>query len=93
MSESYFSDDVLDFLHLLSKYWVKYLIVGDEAVIFYGYVRLTGDIDFFYDRSEDNIDKLFSALSEFWNNDIPGISEKKRVGGSRYGFSIWFASE
>lgn len=47
MKVSHFSKDVREFLMLLAKYQVKYLIVGGEAVIYYGYARLTGDIDFF----------------------------------------------
>jgi len=31
---------------LLHKHRVRYLIVGGEAVIYYGYARLTGDVDF-----------------------------------------------
>ena len=76
MKELYFSKDILDFLYLLYKHQVKYLIVGGEAVIFYGHARLTGDIDFYYDRSTDNINKLFKALNKFWNNSIPGIKSK-----------------
>ena len=55
MKELYFSKDILDFLNLLYKHQVKYLIVGGEAVIFYGHARLTGDIDIYYDRSTENI--------------------------------------
>jgi hypothetical protein len=35
------------------------VVVGDEAVIHYGHARLTGDIDFFYDPSQDNAKALF----------------------------------
>ncbi len=76
MKELYFSKDILDFLNLLYNHQVKYLIVGGEAVIFYGHARLTGDIDFYYDRSSENINKLFKALNKFWNNNIPGIKDK-----------------
>lgn len=41
----YFSPDIREFLILLTKHKVHYLIVGGEAVIYYGYARLTGDID------------------------------------------------
>lgn len=76
MKEQYFSPDISEFLFLLSKHRVKYLIVGGEAVIYYGYARLTGDIDIFYDRDEKNILKLYLALKQFWNDDIPGITNK-----------------
>lgn len=69
-----FSDDTTEFLFLLNKNSVEYLIVGGEAVIFYGYPRLTGDIDVFYNNTEKNAKQLFSTLLEFWNNNIPGIT-------------------
>ncbi|MCX6554902.1 MAG: hypothetical protein NTZ12_07815 [Candidatus Aminicenantes bacterium] len=53
---------------------VRYVIVGGEAVIYYGHARLTGDIDIFYDRSRDNCKKLYSALCEFWQGSVPGIA-------------------
>ena len=74
MSDPYFSKDTLELLTMLDKHRVKYVIVGGEAVIFYGYSRVTGDIDIFYDYSESNSKNLFKAMLEFWNGDIPGIN-------------------
>ena len=34
---------------------------------------MTGDIDIFYERTPANTGRLFQALEEFWNGDIPGI--------------------
>jgi len=65
MNAEHFSDDTKAFLHVLYKYEVKYVIVGGEAVIYYGYPRLTGDIDFFYSSERDNIRALYNALLEF----------------------------
>lgn len=73
MQADYFSSDTQEFLMLLHKYEVKYLIIGGEAVIYYGYARLTGDVDFFYEISEENVQKLYQALEEFWGGNIPGI--------------------
>lgn len=61
---------------LLFKHNIEYLIVGGQAVIYYGHVILTGDIDFFYNQTEINVEKLYNALLEFWNNDIPCIQNK-----------------
>jgi hypothetical protein len=77
--KSFFSSDVTEFLYLLSKHKVQFLIVGGEAVIYYGYARLTGDIDIFYDRSAENIEKIFDMLNEFWNGEIPGIYSTKEL--------------
>mgnify|MGYP001590157379 FL=1 len=70
---SYFSADIKEFLFLLGKHRVRYLIVGGEAVIYYGHARLTGDVDLFYETTENNAQRLFEALNEFWDRDIPGL--------------------
>lgn len=77
MSPSYFSDDIQEFLSFLAKHEVKYVIVGGEAVIFYGHARLTGDIDLLYEASDDNVDRLYQALMEFWEGNIPGIETEE----------------
>ena len=73
MKASHFSQDIHDFLTALHKHHVRYLIVGGEAVIYYGYARLTGDVDFFFEQTEENALNLFAALEEFWEGDVPGI--------------------
>jgi len=68
----YLSPDIRSFLSILAAHGVRYLIVGGEAVIYHGYARLTGDVDFFYDQSDDNVKRLHAALEEFWSGSIPG---------------------
>ena len=77
MKSDYFSQDTRDLLRLLYLYKVKYVIVGGEAVIYYGYPRLTGDVDFFYQLDDENVKRLYKALIEFWDKDIPGIHAKR----------------
>lgn len=79
MKASHFSEDIQEFLRLLAKYEVKYVIVGGEAVIYYGYARLTGDVDFFYENSKQNVVDLFKVLKEFWKGDIPGINKVEEL--------------
>jgi hypothetical protein len=69
-----FSADTLEFIRLLAKHSVRYVIVGGQAVIFHGYARFTGDVDFFYSNDPSNAESLFRALLEFWDGNIPGIS-------------------
>jgi len=69
-----FSADTLEFLRLLAKHSVRYIIVGGQAVIFHGYARFTGDVDFFYSTDPSNAEALFRTLLEFWDGNIPGIS-------------------
>ena len=71
MSPAFFSKDIVDFLFLLSKYKVKYVIVGGEAVIYYGHARLTGDIDIFYGLSKGNVEKLFHVASVTPHLNLP----------------------
>jgi hypothetical protein len=79
ISPSHFSEDIREFLRLLHRHNVEYLIVGGEAVIYYGVARLTGDLDFFYDRSPGNANRLFEALTEFWSGEIPGIEKREEL--------------
>jgi len=74
MRASYFSKDVEEFLKLLAAHKVKYVIVGGEAVIYHGYARLTGDVDFFFEPSKQNARKLYDALTAFWAGAISGIT-------------------
>ena len=79
MKASHFSRDIQEFLELISKYKVKYVIVGGEAVIYHGHVRLTGDVDFFYETSSENVLNLFRALDEFWKGAIPGVDTPEEL--------------
>lgn len=70
----HFSADTRTFIHLMHEFDVKYVLVGGEAVIFHGHVRLTGDVDFFISNDPDNAGRLYSALMQFWEGDVPGIA-------------------
>ena len=54
VSAALFHRDILDFIALLTKHRVRYLIVGGEAVIQHGYARFTGDVDMFFDAAASN---------------------------------------
>ncbi len=73
LDAAHFSADVVEFLRILHRREVRCLVVGGEAVIYYGHVRLTGDIDFFFDSAPGNCARLFAALKEFWGGEIPGV--------------------
>jgi hypothetical protein len=69
------SPDFQAFIRLLHEHDVRYVVVGGEAVIHHGYPRLTGDIDFFYDRTPANCRRLFAALQEFWAGPVPAVDQ------------------
>jgi len=57
--------DFEEFIRLLNKRKVKYLIVGAYAVTFYSQPRNTGDIDFFIQRERGNVKRLVEVLRDF----------------------------
>lgn len=75
MKSEQFSKDAQEFLRLLAKYEVRYLLIGGIAVIYHGYLRLTGDVDVLYDCSGDNAKKLWGALVEFWGGSVPAVAQ------------------
>jgi len=71
----HFSADTAELVRLFAKHAVDWVLVGGEAVIYYGYARLTGDVDFYYRRSPTNAARVFAALREFWG----GRTSARRV--------------
>ena len=60
-----FSPDFLDFIKLLNKHQVEYMVVGGYAVGLHGYPRYTGDLDIWINISDSNADKMLIALNDF----------------------------
>jgi hypothetical protein len=58
-------EDFEEFLKLLNKKKVEYIIVGGYAVAFHGYVRMTKDLDILFRNTPQNILNLRSALNHF----------------------------
>ncbi len=74
-SEPDLCPDWLDFIDLLVHHGVKFVIVGAFALAFHRTPRATGDIDFLYERSEDNSERLERVLKDFGFGSL-GISVK-----------------
>lgn len=79
IDSSHFSADILEFIRLLQVHEVKYIVVGGEAVIYHGYPRFTGDIDFFFSDAPENVQAMFAALREFWAGSVPGIRSAQEL--------------
>jgi hypothetical protein len=57
--------DFKEFVQLLVKHKVEYIIVGGYAVGIHGYPRYTGDLDIWLNPTEENAKKILTAVNEF----------------------------
>ncbi|MDG4551846.1 MAG: hypothetical protein P9F19_04795 [Candidatus Contendobacter sp.] len=60
-----FTQDFKEFLELLNKNQVEYLIVGGYAVAMHGYPRYTGDLDIWINANRETAAKMLQVLDEF----------------------------
>jgi predicted nucleotidyltransferase len=54
-----------DFIELLEKHEVRYLVIGGYAVGDHGFPRYTGDLDIFIGVSAENADRILDVLNDF----------------------------
>jgi len=59
-----------EFIELLEKHAVKYLVVGGYAVGLHGFPRYTGDLDIFIALSPENAGKVLRVFAEFGFADL-----------------------
>jgi Nucleotidyl transferase of unknown function (DUF2204) len=64
------NENFIDFIKLLDKHRVKYVLVGGWAVIFEGYSRTTGDMDFFIESTDENAEKIVAVIREFVGSSL-----------------------
>ncbi len=57
--------DFEDFVALLNKHGVEYMVVGGYALAFHGKPRHTGDLDIWINISAQNAEKLLIVIQEF----------------------------
>lgn len=67
--------DFLDFLKLLDRHKVKYVIVGGYAVGIHGYIRPTHDLDVFVEVSQHNAAALVKVFRDFGFKDSQADEE------------------
>lgn len=67
--------DFRDFIALLNRHDVHYLIIGAFAYSFYVEPRYTKDIDILIEQSKENAVKILTALKDFGFTDID-LAEK-----------------
>jgi hypothetical protein len=60
-----FNKDFRDFIEVLNRNKVEYVLVGGYSVILHGYLRNTGDMDIWVNKTKDNYQKLVFAFRDF----------------------------
>ena len=68
------NQDFKEFLELLAKHEVRYLLVGGYSVAIYGHPRYTKDLDIWVFADASNATQLLAALEEFGFGSL-GLSE------------------
>ena len=70
-------DEHRQFLKLLLKHNVKFILIGGYAVIYHGYERLTGDMDIWLEPNNENRNLLTIALTAFGieDEDVKKVSQ------------------
>ena len=67
--------DFAEFLQLLNKHGVDYMVVGGYALAFHGKPRQTGDLDIWIDNAKGNAAKMMTVIKEFGFGSL-GIKEE-----------------
>ncbi len=60
-----FTGDVLSFLNLLNQHRVAYMIIGGAAVNIHGFSRATGDLDIWFNPTQENFNQLLQVFQTF----------------------------
>jgi hypothetical protein len=69
------SPDFKEFVQLLNKNDVSYLIAGGYAVGIHGHPRYTGDLDIGLLPTKDNADQIIESVQEFGVGSLPITAE------------------
>jgi hypothetical protein len=80
-----FNEHFRDFIQALNENEVEYILVGGMAVILHGYVRGTGDMDIWVNKTKDNYKKLVNAFTQF-GMPVFDMTEKAFLGNE---FDVW----
>jgi uncharacterized nucleotidyltransferase DUF6036 len=81
----FFNEHFRDFLQALNNQNAEYVLVGGMAVILHGYVRGTGDMDIWVNKTKENYFKLAKAFHEF-KMPVFDMTEEKFLSNE---FDVW----
>ena len=65
MATTLLPPDFKEFLQLLNRHQIEYLLIGGYAVNIYGYTRPTGDMDIWVAVHENNAKQLVQVFEQF----------------------------
>jgi Nucleotidyltransferase of unknown function (DUF6036) len=71
--------DFEDFLELLDRHDVRYLIIGGLAFIYHAKPRFTKDIDIWLDPKPDNLTRANAALTDFGSPYLLNLSDEDEI--------------
>jgi hypothetical protein len=71
--------DFEDFLELLERHDVRYLVIGGLAFIFHAKPRFTKDIDVWLDPAPENLARANAALADFGSPDLLNLSDEDEI--------------
>lgn len=71
--------DFEDFLELLDRHGVRYLIIGGLAFIYHAKPRFTKDIDVWLDPEPGNLARANKALADFGSPHLLNVSEEDEI--------------
>jgi predicted nucleotidyltransferase len=66
-----FTADLISFLALLNEDQVEYMVIGGAAVNIHGFSRSTGDMDIWFNPTQENFDRLLHSIESF-GFEVPG---------------------
>ena len=62
--------DFIDFIGLMVKHEVEFVIVGAHALGFYGLPRATGVFDFWNRTTEENAEKILTVINDYFGTTM-----------------------
>jgi hypothetical protein len=71
--------DFEDFLDLLERHGVRYLIIGGLAFVYHAKPRFTKDIDVWVDPEPDNLARANAALADFGSPYLLNLSDADEI--------------
>jgi hypothetical protein len=80
-----FNEHFRDFIKALNDNKTEYVLVGGMAVILHGYVRGTGDMDVWVNKTKRNYEKLVKAFNQF-GMPVFDMTETAFLGNE---FDVW----